>query len=410
MSVKNKKLSGFDIVCPSWIEWDHVPLMMHHMAKLLSENNRVLFLDPPVAVSTILIHPSLAGYVKNGLSNWWGGPRKVAENLWVWTPPPLLLHLGLSRFSDKLDLAQMRRSVNSAVKKLGFKDFIIWSWNPTFFEGRPEIGERLVCLDCNDRVAPVAPRIKRKRMEDIEYSFAEAADLVFATAPALVERFSSIRKDVHLFPSGVDTATFSRARDTRTQPARDIEGLSKPVIGYIGVLDGNRLDMELLFNLAEARPSWSFSFVGPEWDRSCEKLKNLPNCHFHGKKTPDELPGYLKIFDVALIPFKVSEFSSYSFPTKTFEYFAAGTPVVSSPIPALESFVPLLRLATTPAEYLTAIESLLEEEPDHLRNERIECAENRTWVARLRDTSKLVIEALEQTKARGAQTMNAGRV
>ena len=400
MPEKNSHLSGFDIICPSWIPWDNVPLIMHHMTKLLSKKNRVLFIDPPVAVSTFLVHPSLSGYIRKGLGDWRRGPREISTNLWAWTPAPLLLQTGLNSLLDEFNLAALRRSVKAAATGLGFEDFIIWSWNPTFFKGRPEIGERLVCFDCNDRVAAFAPKIKRKRMERIEFSFAEAADLVFVTAPALVDRFSDLRDDVFLFPSGVDTATFSKALDPGIPTAVDIGNLSKPVIGYIGVLDGFRLDWNLLRNLAEARPSWTFSFVGPEMDGAAETLKRFPNCHFHGRKQPDELPGYLKAFDVALIPFRSSDFSAHSFPTKTFEYFAAGTPVVSSRIPALEPFEPLLRLAGSADEYLAAIESLLEEGRGSLLDERIKCAESRTWTARLRETSSLVINALGKTESR----------
>lgn len=49
-----------------------------------------------------------------------------------------------------------------------------------------------------------------------------------------------------------------------------------------------------------------------------------------------ELPGYSKGFDVAILPFPISEVTLHANPLKVREYLAAGLPVVSTPIPEVE--------------------------------------------------------------------------
>ena len=62
-------------------------------------------------------------------------------------------------------------------------------------------------------------------------------------------------------PSSVDVAHFALARQPLPEPA-DQEGIPKPRIGFFGVLD-ERLDLDLLRNIAQLSPGWQFVMVGP---------------------------------------------------------------------------------------------------------------------------------------------------
>src|SRR5690606_2733625 len=61
-------------------------------------------------------------------------------------------------------------------------------------------------------------------------------------------------------------------------------------------------------------------------------LPKLPNIHYLGKKTYDELPAYIAGWDIAMVPFAHNESTRYVSPTKTPEYLAAGKPVISTPV------------------------------------------------------------------------------
>ncbi len=86
--------------------------------------------------------------------------------------------------------------------------------------------------------------------------------------------------------------------------------------------------------LAKARPDWSIVMIGPVTSKHFSSvMAGVPNLHWLGEKGYDELPNYLKIFDVCLIPFKVDEFTEKIYPTKFHQYLGAGKPVVSSYLP-----------------------------------------------------------------------------
>jgi glycosyltransferase involved in cell wall biosynthesis len=135
---------------------------------------------------------------------------------------------------------------------------------------------------------------------------------------------------VHCFPSSVDVAHFASAREGRRDPA-DQAGLSRPRLGYFGVID-ERLDLPLIATVAAARPHWQIVLVGPVTKIDDGALPRARNIHYLGTKRYDELPAYVAGWDVALMPFARNESTRYISPTKTPEYLAAGRPVVSTSV------------------------------------------------------------------------------
>ena len=53
------------------------------------------------------------------------------------------------------------------------------------------------------------------------------------------------------------------------------------------------------------------------------------------EKRFDELPRYLQLMDVGIVPYVDSAFNRSSFPLKTLEYLAAGRPVVATGLPSV---------------------------------------------------------------------------
>ena len=83
--------------------------------------------------------------------------------------------------------------------------------------------------------------------------------------------------------------------------------------------------------------------VGPAREATEEalgRLARLGNVHWLGAVSYDELPRYVAAFDVALIPYLTNAYTRSCFPLKTFEYLAAGKPVVASGLPELQGWSP----------------------------------------------------------------------
>ena len=122
----------------------------------------------------------------------------------------------------------------------------------------------------------------------------------------------------------------------------------QPIAFYQGNIF-DKMDYELLIQLASRMPIWQFQFCGRVLfnEKSWQKLCCMPNVQYLGVLTPEEIREYSYQATVGLIPFVESEFLiRRSLPLKAFEYLACGLPVVSIPIMALQPFNHVMQLAS----------------------------------------------------------------
>jgi glycosyltransferase involved in cell wall biosynthesis len=189
-----------------------------------------------------------------------------------------------------------------------------------------------------------------------------AADVVFAGGRTLHRSIAAQSPGpVHLFPSGVDTAHYASSRDLRA-----LRHDGRRVAGYVGVID-ERLDLELLAELAAALPDWTIRVVGPVAKIDPAALPQAPNIEYPGMASYPELPGIMAQFDVALMPFALNEATRSISPTKTLEYLAAGLPVVSTRVPdVVADFSDVVHLADSAEQFAEACLTVVE----HSREER----------------------------------------
>ena len=165
---------------------------------------------------------------------------------------------------------------------------------------------------------------------------------------------------VHCFPSSVDHAHFDRARGS-VQHLADQADIAAPRFGYFGVID-ERIDLDLIANMAIARPDWNLVMIGPVVKITDSDLPRLPNIHWLGGKDYSQLPDYLAGWDVALMPFAINEATRFISPTKTPEYLAGGKMVVSTPVQdVVAGYGECARvsIAATAEEFVAACETAL---------------------------------------------------
>ncbi|MDP8955034.1 MAG: glycosyltransferase [Actinomycetota bacterium] len=159
------------------------------------------------------------------------------------------------------------------------------------------------------------------------------ADVVFAGGRSLHQGVLQHRgQGSHLFASGVEPEHFAPARRLRSERHAAEHTARRPVAGYIGVID-ERVDLDLVAELAAALPDWDVHMVGPVVKIDVSTLPQAPNLHYPGPVPYRDLPATLAGFDVALMPFALNEATHSISPTKTLEYLAAGLPVISTRVP-----------------------------------------------------------------------------
>ena len=206
---------------------------------------------------------------------------------------------------------------------------VLWYYTPMMLGFSGHVDAALVVYDCMDELSNF--RFAPPELADREAALLRRADVVFTGGYSLYEAKRGRHGNVHPFPSSVDKAHFGQARNLPRDSAADQRLIAGPQLGYFGVID-ERLDLQLLAALADARPEWSMIMVGPVVKIDPADLPRRPNIHYLGGKSYDDLPAYLAGWDVALMPFAINESTRFISPTKTPEYLAGGKPVVSTAI------------------------------------------------------------------------------
>ena len=165
--------------------------------------------------------------------------------------------------------------------------------------------------------------------------FLVSASLTMATADHLYRDAVRVRPDCVFCPNGVDYDHFAPAREKRGEappaPLLPVVSAGRPIIGYYGAL-ARWFDYELVKAVAAQRRDLSFVLIGPNYDNSFPRsgLSQLSNVAYLGVQPYSDLPGLLRYFDVATIPFQVNEITHSTSPLKLFEYMAGNKPVVAT--------------------------------------------------------------------------------
>jgi glycosyltransferase involved in cell wall biosynthesis len=214
-----------------------------------------------------------------------------------------------------------------------------------------------------------------------------SCDAVFAVSRQLMEDLSSRCKCPVLHqPNGTSDAWLKRLEPGPSSPPIDLAPLRHPIIGVIG--QANRTyDWPLLARLCELLPEASLVFVGPVWEEP-DDIKTLmnrvlrrSNVHVLGRKEHDDLPDYLRHFDVCLSPLAMTEHNHRRCPLRLFDYLASGKPVVSTAVREALELRPHIRIGSEATELALAVREALRERPAAAASRR-RYAHVHTWSRR----------------------------
>jgi glycosyltransferase involved in cell wall biosynthesis len=366
------------------------------MRRVAERGHRVLYVETGPFVSRHL-RRALRGPDRASERRQLLGTEQVLPGVRVMKAPnplPWGHRLGLpARINARLAAWVIRR-------RLGRTDepVILWLYDPCFAAAVGRVGERFAVYDCVDDYAEQTGDDARKRafVSECDAATAERARLVFATATPLVERHSRRNGRTHLVRNVGDFAHFASAADPSTT-APELAGLSRPVVGFAGNFLAEKVDFELLAEVAERRPDWTLLLLGPTHPDTESRLAELatrPNVRRVDGKPYAELPSYIAAFDVGVIPYRRNAYTASCFPLKTFEYLAAGKPVVASGLPELRGFEPHVLLAEDAASFVEAVEAALARTaPEDVEARQAVAAAN-TWETRTERLLELVTSEL----------------
>ncbi len=390
-------LSGHSILCFAPGPWHDLWRSRHQIMRRLAQTNTVLWIEPRLTLRATLTAP------RGGATQAWASVERVADGLHVMHNPALLPASGpapLRGVAGAIHHSLVRRSM----ARLGMTHPILWLYLPEMAGIIGQYGERLVVYHVVDEYTAYAgiPAAYVAQMRADEARLLQRADVVFVTAPALLESKKRLNANVHLVPNAVDYDGFQRTLAAMPLPV-SMSHLPPPVIGYVGAIN-DKLDYGLLVGVARLRPQWTLALVGPVDVRTpddsagVDMLRDLPNVHLLGAVHVADVPRYIAACHVCLLPYKINERTRNISSLKLYEYLACGKPVVSTDVPAAREGGGEVRLAGDPSAFVEAIQQAMSDDAA-AAHRRQQLAAANTWEHRVAAISAILSEHLGRSSS-----------
>ena len=346
----------------SWQAWDEVIILCAnrnydgikaacwHMATQLSRFAPVLYVDPPVSV--LRGDRAMAETVRR--------PRLRMQAPGLARLTPIVQPGPSRRLAAPVTTMLLRRQLSQAAAALGGRVRAVisaWPQYPVF--GSCREGVRVYWATDDFLGGAELMGLHARSLWARERQVAAAADLVAAVSPVLVQRWVSQGVPTILVPNGVDLAAY---RDVDRAPRPPDVGLPGRIAGFVGHINA-RIDLRLLE--AVAGTGRSLLMVGPRAasfrSAKFDALVAQRNVCWVGPKPFDDLPSYLGLMDVGLVPYGDNAFNRASFPLKVLEYLAAGRGVVATDLHSIRWLeTDLVTVSHEPGAFAASVGAALE--------------------------------------------------
>jgi glycosyltransferase involved in cell wall biosynthesis len=396
------RLKNFLIICIASQPWNtELRTNRHYMMEYFARDNKVIFIEsmglrmPSFSLADLSRIAGKLRRIGNGKSQSMANLRPV---------DPLMFPIamaGKSAMLDRLNMTLLKKQIEAAILKTDpTLPRILWTYIPSVWPLVGKFGESLLVYDCVDDFGAVAGYSKQILFDD--RVMATRSDLVFTTSLPIFREKRQVNSNAVYAHACADSNLFNKAMSAETVVPPDIANIPKPILGYVGNLADHKQDFELLEHVCRKSPKWSLVLIGPHWsggkesNHALENLRRLPNVFLLGAKPHDDLPGYLKAFDVCLIPQKNNDYARSSFPMKLFEYLGSGKPVVATWTETLSEYTDYIGLAHNYAEFTQAINHALQSDSTAARARRLKLAASNGWSRRIGIVEESVVKAAKK--------------
>jgi glycosyltransferase involved in cell wall biosynthesis len=376
----------YDLVVHCHLRWHGVFQRPHQILSRLAKSpgRRVAFVEEPIFLDPDGTNGGPTGPARLETQQ----PLPEITVLQPYVPPQAEFLPAVSTENQRL----VRGMVEEYLAQERYRDVVRWHYAPMAIYQAGACSERAVVYDCMDELS--AFKGAPPELIERERELMRQADVMFTGGRSMHEKKCALHPNIHRFDSGVDVDHFQKATRPETRVPADAAALPHPILGYYGVID-ERMDLDAIRHVAEREPGWQILMIGPVTKIDESALPRLPNIHYTGQKGYDELPGYLKAFDVCLIPFADNDATRYLSPTKTLEYFAGMKPVVSSPVAdVVEHYSDLVRIARAPEEWVTQVREALSDTNNARLRAGLDRACSHTWDSIVEQMAEQVERAL----------------
>lgn len=363
------------IVCLA-SSWDYDPTSKHHIAKILSQDNQVIWVNYHGSRKPTINKFDISASI-SALKRVAGGIQRVSESLVQVTPMviPGAKHPHVQKLHQWMLIAQIRRAIRK-VRGTNNTPVQVWTFAPDVPYLVGKFKEECFLYYCVDEYTQFEG-FDTQQIARSENELLEKSDIVVTSSQKLHQTKSKIRPDNVLIRHGVDYDHFSSAWQSQLKTPDDIQHLKKPVFGFFGLVH-HWIDRSLLANIARLRPQYNFVVIG-DCKVDVSMLRDLPNVHLIGRRPYDTLPAYCAAFDAGMLLFTRTAMTQNINPIKMLEYLAAGLPVISTPLPEAQRYRGPINIVETAEQFALACDNVVGRDDPANRRMISQIVTGETW-------------------------------
>jgi glycosyltransferase involved in cell wall biosynthesis len=368
-------------------DWQESPTSNNHIMSLLARKNTVIWFNSTGLRRPSLISPRDLAKIFRKIKENISGLKRLKDNLFLYTP--LVIPLQKYKLIRILNRIILRHIVNKIIQKFKTQSIDMWLFFPTTLELVRGIKYNILVYYCTDQWSQFS-YLDSKLMQEEEVKLLQNADVVFTSSQVLYGLKKPFNANTFYMPHGVDFEFFSYAIDTAIEPPNDLKSVSRPIIGFYGLIQ-DWIDFELIAKIAQSHLDWSVVLIG----KICidvSSVKNMANIYLLGEKPYQRLPLYSRFFDVAIVPYNMQDPRMQTVnPTKLLQYLACGLAVVTVDLPEVRNYREVVYVSNNHDDFIKNIERALKENNKELVKKRKLAAQNETWQHRVEAISKIII-------------------
>ncbi|MFT4122952.1 MAG: glycosyltransferase [Microbacteriaceae bacterium] len=309
--------------------------------------------------------------------------RPIPDGMTIISPLVIPLHSGLAARINRRLLA---RRVTQWAQATGLK--LLWTYTPVTY-GLEEVADATMyhCVDLLGKFAGVDERVIARGERNLARHGAAAA----ATSEVVRTHLEEVGfVDVALWENvaDIDVITVARPELTPRIPRRVI---------FAGNLSPKKVDFGLLEALADE--GLEVLVAGPRaegggGDDTEYQSMIRHGVHHLGMLSLEELAGELAQASVGLIPYRINDYTRGVSPLKTYEYLAAGLPVVSTALPGVHASEGDVWVEHDPVDFVRVAKELAQSFDPASLERRVASAAAHSWTGRGAEARALAHELL----------------
>jgi glycosyltransferase involved in cell wall biosynthesis len=375
--------------------WDDMWRRRQQLAWRLAQSDLVehlVYIERPLPITSFLRF--LIGCAdRDGIDRWHRVLRnrswimQKGEKLSVLTSFAPLPPVGCKSLFHASEQARDRWLLNRIKKLFDFRRPMVWiSYPQISVEVIQTLEPSLLWYDCTEDFSafPELPDCTRAQIKVADSWLTSHANVVTAVSNTLYEEKRLVNANTYWLPNAVDTELFLKPKESFCVPL-ELQGISRPVLTFVGGLNEWAHDWELLDQVATLRPEWNILLIGglSVSLKTCKMLQNRSNIICVGRKPYHDIPSYLAHSDVCFQLYQIDRANDTRNSQKLFLYLAAGKPVVSTQSADVENYRHLVEIAGTAKAFVAGVERVLVDDSPETVRRRQEFARENDWSARV---------------------------